>query len=404
LRRSSPLALLCCAAALTGCLGGGGSSEPSAAGHTLTVYASLPRHGVSAPAAAAVAAGQRLALKDAGGHAGRFRIRLVELDSTRPGERIWDPAQVSANAKRAIHDPAAIAYLGDLDYGASAISLPLTNDHGLLQIAPEDGLTSLTRMPPASPREGPERYYPSGRRTFLRLTPSDLLEADALLRRARRLGVRRPAVVSDEGIYGRELAGALVAHGRREGLSPVLSEELEAGPGPIADLVKKLGDARADGVLYAGVAGPASRPLLAGLAGRLPAAPVLASGGVAALGAGPPVRTAPSRVEALTPVLPASAYPRTSRRLLRRLARQGGAEAARADALYGYESMRVALHAIREEGANRVGVAHVALVPGPRRSPIGRYEVRPSGDVTADRFALLRLAGGRFRLESLVRR
>jgi ABC-type branched-subunit amino acid transport system substrate-binding protein len=61
---------------------------------------------------------------------------------------------VSANAKRAAEDPKAIAYLGELAYGASAISVPVTNDAQLLQVSPTDTLTSLTQSPIGRPRAG----------------------------------------------------------------------------------------------------------------------------------------------------------------------------------------------------------------------------------------------------------
>jgi branched-chain amino acid transport system substrate-binding protein len=152
-------ALLCAAAlALGGCLSTREPEESSRiSGGTVTVYSSLPRHGVSAPVAAAVAAGERLALADAGHRAGA-RVRLRRLDSTDPGDRLWDPDRVSANAEQAADDETAIAYIGELDYGASAVSVPITNDAGILQVSPSDGLTSLTRSVPGRRRAGPERY------------------------------------------------------------------------------------------------------------------------------------------------------------------------------------------------------------------------------------------------------
>jgi branched-chain amino acid transport system substrate-binding protein len=153
-------ALLCAAAlALGGCLSTGDPEEGSRiSSGTVTVYSSLPRHGVSAPVAAAVAAGERLALADAGHRAGALRVRLRRLDSTDPGDRLWDPDRVSANAEQAADDETAIAYIGELDYGASAVSVPITNDAGILQVSPSDGLTSLTRSVPGRRRAGPERY------------------------------------------------------------------------------------------------------------------------------------------------------------------------------------------------------------------------------------------------------
>jgi ABC-type branched-subunit amino acid transport system substrate-binding protein len=147
-------------ALLTGCGGddAGGPAEPVNA-DTLVVYSSLPRSGGSAALGDAVAAGQRLALSDADGRAGQYRIELVELDSAEPDERDWDPDRVAENAGRAADDPAAIAYLGELELGASAVSLPVTNEESILQVSPTDGLTSLT-LPQSGPGNDPERFYP----------------------------------------------------------------------------------------------------------------------------------------------------------------------------------------------------------------------------------------------------
>ena len=83
-------------ALLAGCGGDGGDerSEPRDA-DTLVVYSSLPRTGGSADVGDAVAAGQRLALADAGGRVGPLPAsKLVELDSAEPDERDWDPDRV----------------------------------------------------------------------------------------------------------------------------------------------------------------------------------------------------------------------------------------------------------------------------------------------------------------------
>src|SRR4051794_19314860 len=112
--RATALALVA-VSLLAGC--GASDKDERARGATLTIYTSLPLHGVSARDAAAVAAGERLALSDARGRAGGHRIRLVELDDSDPQKPgTWDPSMVQANAKRAAKDSATIAYIGELDY------------------------------------------------------------------------------------------------------------------------------------------------------------------------------------------------------------------------------------------------------------------------------------------------
>ena len=80
LARTTTAALALLALALGGCFGGEERSTRIGGGK-VTIYSSLPRHGVSAPVARATAAGQRLALAEAGGRAGDLEVELVELDS-----------------------------------------------------------------------------------------------------------------------------------------------------------------------------------------------------------------------------------------------------------------------------------------------------------------------------------
>src|SRR5439155_3068160 len=135
---------------------------------------------------------------------------LDDSDPKKPGT--WDPSKVEQNAKQAAKDPATIAYIGELDYGGSAISVPVTNAKGIVQISPGDGLTSLTQVQPGGPKTSPARYYPSGRRTFLRLVPTDLRQADELMSWIRARGARRVAIVHDDQLFGREMAAqAMVA-------------------------------------------------------------------------------------------------------------------------------------------------------------------------------------------------
>ncbi|HMJ96964.1 MAG TPA: ABC transporter substrate-binding protein [Thermoleophilaceae bacterium] len=335
LARTSIWGALLVGALLGGC--GGASDEPTRIeGNTATIYSSAPRDGVSAAAARAVVAGERRALADARGRAGGLRIRLRELPTTHDDpDHPWDPALVSTNAHRAADDPRAIAYLGELDYGASAVSLPITNNAGLLQVSPGDGLTSLTRRPPGRPRAGPERYYPSDRRSFLRVGPSDLDEAEWLVDRVRASGGATLATVFDREIYGRELAGQIAALARREGIEPVASEEFRGGLDQIPDVARALAEARPDAVIYLGVAKRTTGRLLGGIDAALPSVPLLASSGVLAARTGLALPAGAARIEAVGPAL--------------------------APERAGYEAMRLVLESVKEGQRNRGRVIAAAL-------------------------------------------
>ena len=393
-RRTASLCAAALVLALGGCLGGGDEAARTPGG-VLTVYLSLPARGLSADEAASVEAGARLAFRQAHGHAGPHAVRLVRLDSTNaPGEP-WDPGQVQTNAEKARDDPSAVAYIGELGLGASAVSLPVTNDGDLLQIAPLESLTSLTRAPPGRAARGaPDRYYPTGRRTFLRLVPNDLRVADLITARVSELDAERVALVTGEGVYAEELTSQVAERLRRDGRTVVPTDVIDDDPKAPRSLVEQLTEQAPDAIVYAGLGDRQAVRLLSALARSLPATPVLTGAGVLDRA---PLRfgAAPARVEAFGPLAPAASYGAGAQRILAALRR--GGHASRPEALYGYEAARLVLDAVRQGGARRAAVVSAALRPGPRRSPIGRFEVHRSGDVTGPPMTLYRLDRGVFR-------
>jgi branched-chain amino acid transport system substrate-binding protein len=380
------MCLLLCGLCVVGC---SSTSDDRARGTTLTVYMSLPGHGISARMAADVAAGARLALSDAHSRAAGKRVRLVQLDNSKLGGETWDPSLVEANAKRAASDKTAIAYIGELDTGASAISVPVTNDKQILQVSPADGLTSLTRDEPGDALlTGPDRYYPSGKRTFLRLVPTDYAQAAALVGWARSRGAERIALVQDERLFGRALAGQARYAALKLHMAVADVEEAHADPSGYPVLAQKLAQARPDAVVYTGLGDRASGALLAAVRRALPGVPLYGGSALATASPSPAGMPPTSVVE---PALAAPGYGSRARRILRRLDHAGPA------ALYGYEAMRVVLDALADAGPHaddRAAVSRAALRPRTRYSVLGRYRISATGEVSTERFGSFRLRNG----------
>ena len=107
----------------------------------------------------------------AGARGGRRQGRRASRSSTcrlttpprRPAS--GSPARSRRTPARRVGDDNTIAYLGEFNSGASAISIPLLNEAGILQVSPSNTYVGLTRSEGAEKGE-PEKYYPSGTKTY----------------------------------------------------------------------------------------------------------------------------------------------------------------------------------------------------------------------------------------------
>jgi hypothetical protein len=161
-----------------GIVGGG-----SVIGETLTVYSVLP--GPDRPVVRDVVDGQRLALLQARGRAGAFKVNFASLDSTGGGTTGSElPGQVASAARQAIADAQIIAVIGDLTADTASVSVPLFNSAGILHVSP--GLTDPRFTTGEGGEPGaPERFYPAGPRTFFPVTSRSARDQpDAAFRRA----------------------------------------------------------------------------------------------------------------------------------------------------------------------------------------------------------------------------
>jgi branched-chain amino acid transport system substrate-binding protein len=392
-------ALVATAAAVAGCGGVGISGATDATGNQLAVYSSLPLQGPAAASSAEIVDGERLALSQAGGHVGQFKIGYVSLDDANPQSGKLDPEATSTNAKTAAQDTSTIAYLGELGSAATAVSLPLINAAGILQVSPSSPYAGLTSSLDAGQDE-PERFYPNGKRNFGRLQPGDPAQASAQVQLMRTLGVRRLYVLDDQDPFELPLAELVSAGARRAGIELVAHDNIATTaptPAAYAGEVEKVERARPDAVFFAGGARPGSVALWQALHRSDPRLLLLGTSALddpafaAAIGAGG------SQTYLTTPILPLADYPPPAARVLADYRRQFGGRPG-AYALYGYEAMSVVLDAIRragDRGNDRQAVIDRFFKTSERRSVLGAYSVLPSGETTLSRYGVDRVSDGR---------
>src|ERR1041385_947302 len=198
------------AAGVAACGGGGGSTSTSASasggGKTLTIYSSLPLQGASRTNSEALVNGIKLALSQAGNKAGQFGIKYQSLDDSTAQTGKWDPGPTSAEARKAAREKSTILYIAEFNSGASAISIPILNRAGIGQISPANTAVGLTTNAAGASPGAPEKYYPTGKRTYVRVVPKDTVQAAAVATVMKSDGCKKPYILNDKEVYGQGLA------------------------------------------------------------------------------------------------------------------------------------------------------------------------------------------------------
>jgi branched-chain amino acid transport system substrate-binding protein len=390
-------ALAAVAPGVAGCGGTGVSGATEAAGNQLAVYSSLPLQGPSAAVSQQIVNGEKLALADAAGHAGRFKIGYVSLDDSNPTSGRWDPGVTAGDAKTAAQDTSTIAYLGDLNSAATAVSLPLINAAGILQVSPGSPYVGLTSSLDAGQDE-PGRFYPTGRRNFGRLQPGDTVEGAAQALLMEQLGVRSVYVLDDQDPFEVPLADIVATNAKRVGIAIAGRDSITIPPGAIfTGEIEKITHSGAQAVFLAGGPGAGSSALWQQLHSADPHLVLLGSSTLADEAFTSRIGAAASSTYLTAPSLAPTMYPPPAPRVLNSYRRVFGGEAG-PYALYGYEAMSVVLDAIRRAGArgnDRQVVIDRFFAIRNRNSVIGQYSMQADGETTLRRYAIDRVQGGR---------
>jgi branched-chain amino acid transport system substrate-binding protein len=392
-------ALAAAATVLAGCGGVGVSGANEATGNQLAVYSSLPLQGPAAASSAEIVDGERLALAHAGGHVGKFKVGYVSLDDANPQSGKLDPEATSTNAKTAAQDTSTIAYLGELGSAATAVSLPLINAAGILQVSPSSPYVGLTSSLDAGQDE-PERFYPSGKRSFGRLQPGDPGQADAQLQLMHDLGVHRLYVLDDQDPFALPLAEIVSAEAQRTGIALAAHDSiLTTAPTPAAYAgeAEKIARAHPGAVFFAGGVQTGTAALWRALHRADPKLLLLGTSALAEPAFTGALGAAGSQTYLTTPILPLADYPPPAARVLADYRRRFGGRPG-PYALYGYEAMSVVLDAIRraaERGNDRQTVIDRFFQTKDRHSVLGTYSVLESGETTLSRYGVDRVSDGR---------
>jgi branched-chain amino acid transport system substrate-binding protein len=404
-RYAACAAVLTAAVVAAGCGGDddatGGASGGAA--RTLTVYSSLPLQGASKNQSEAIANGMKLALKQAGGKVGGHTIKYVPLDDSSAQAGAWTPEATQANARKAAQDDSAIAYLGEFNSGASAVSVPILNEVGLAQNGLTNTAVGLTTDEPGSSPGEPEKYYPSGQRHYVRIVPKDTIQGAALVTLMKQDGCSKTIMTNDKEVFGSGLARNIERSADEQGLELVGNQGIDKNAANYRSLAQGAKSRGADCMVYAGITANNAVQLFKDFAAAVPDAKLYGPDGIAESGFADPKEggipaDVGARVKVVIATLPASEYPPEGQRFFDEYKTEYGDANPDPYAIYGYEAMSLTLDAVKraadEGGVDRASVIEQLFATKDRESVLGTYSIDENGDTTLTDYGAYKIEDG----------
>jgi branched-chain amino acid transport system substrate-binding protein len=391
--------------------GGGGSTGASVSGSTLTIYSSFPLQGASKPQSDALVNGIKLALKEANNKAGKFTIKYVSEDDSTATAGKWDPGQVSTDARKAAQDKSTILYLGEFNSGASAISIPILNRAGIGQISPSNTAVGLTSNAAGAEPGEPQKYYPTGKRTYVRVVPKDTVQAAALATVMKEQNCAKPYILQDKEVYGQGLATNAVASLKAAGIPALGDDGWDPKAANYRSVASKIAAKGTDCVLLSGITDNNGVQLTKDIAAGVPNAKIYGPDGLCESAwvdpkkGGFPVAL-DSRVECTVATLSPDKYPPAGQKFFADYKTTYGDANPDPYALYGFESMSLALDAITragDKGNDRQAVIAALFATKDRDSVLGKYSIDANGDTTNTAYGLYKVDNGALAFDEVIK-
>ena len=137
--------------------------------------------------------------------AGKYHVAYQSCNDSNPEIQQGDLAKCAANAKAYAGDASVVAEIGTWNSACSGFEIPITNRAArgpLAIVSPSNTSVGLTRAGPGTRPGEPGRYYPSHKRSFLRVIAPDDVQAAAEALLAKQLNAKRVFVLNDKESYG----------------------------------------------------------------------------------------------------------------------------------------------------------------------------------------------------------
>jgi branched-chain amino acid transport system substrate-binding protein len=289
------------------------------------------------------------------------------------------------------------------------VSLPILNEAGVPQLSPANTAVGLTTNEPGAEPGEPDKYYPSGTRTYARIVPKDTIQGAALATLMKQDGCTKIAMLNDKEVYGAGLARNITMSAKSQGLTILSNDAIDKNAANYRSLAAKAKGAGADCMLYSGITANNAVQIYKDFAAALPSAKLYGPDGVAESGFADPKKggipdAVGKRVKVTVATLSPSEYPPEGQKFFKDFTAKYGEKNPDPYAIYGYEAMRLGLDAIeRSKTGQKADVLKAIFDTKDRQSVLGTYSIDKNGDTSLTDYGVYSISGGQLKFDQTIK-
>jgi branched-chain amino acid transport system substrate-binding protein len=350
-----------------------------------TIVSDLPRQGSNKIQTDQMANAINMVLEQHNYKAGKYTVQYQDCDDSTAQAGAYDPATCSSNAQAYSRDPSVIGVLGTLNSPCAKLEVPILNRVGLIEISAANTNLGLTQTS-GEPGE-PDKYYPTGTRTYARVVAVDNSQGavDAVL--AQKLGAKTAYVLDDKESYGVGVADFFEKAAKQLGMTVAGRDSWDPKEANYQALMTKIKATNPDVIFLGGlicsnggqlikdkvaVLGPNSGVKLIAPDGFFLSSTLTGQGSAGAAGEGMYVTNAG---------VPADQLTGAGKTFIEKFQQKYGVSVVQPYTAYAAQTAEVLLKAIEESDGTRASVTKNVFGMNITNGILGDFTIGPKGDI-----------------------
>jgi branched-chain amino acid transport system substrate-binding protein len=389
--------------------GGGGGVSPLPASSCQSIYqgsskpdyiiaSDLPLQGSSRTQTIEMTKAIKFVLKQHNFKAGKYNIGYQSCDDSTAQAGKWDSGKCSANGHAYANNKKVIGVIGTFNSGCAEIIIPILNrasDGPVGMVSPANTYVGLTHSGPGTASGEPDKYYPSGKRNYIRIVAADDYQGASNAMLAQQLGYKSVFIFNDKEAYGLGVASDFRNAAKKLGLKIAGFTAWDPKASSYQALANKVKQSGANVVYLGGLECENGSKLIKDLRGVLGKTfPLIAPDGFSSFGdvwkntggagLGMYISVAGEPNDKLGPA---------GKKFVKDFGAEIGTQPNPYSA-YGAQAMEVMLTAIANSGGSRATVADNLLKTKVKDGILGNFSINANGDTTSNPVTQYKLGPG----------